>query len=279
MNTAALGLNGISARNAALLLLASRTAASPSSSDNAAYTAEQEDILYASGDLVRYECNSDSKLISGNSERMCQRDGTWNGTAAECQCTQRKNSNFVFIKHFLIHKFLKLFVQIADVDCGSLKDLDNAVVFYFNESSPSTYQALAAYRCIGNLSLIGNATFYCDYDVAAGKSIWMGETPRCKCTHRKSGKEVNDVFLNYFCFVVDVDCGELQQPAFGAVALVDGNTFYKARAQYTCSANYTLAGGAPSQRVCLESNQWTGTDPICECGYSYRTTQYISTQT
>ena len=56
-----------------------------------------------------------------------------------------------------------------------------------------------------------------------------------------------------------MDCGDLDDPAFGSVRL--SGTSVGSIAGYSCSVGYQLDGGAT--RVCQPNGEWSGSAPIC----------------
>ncbi|XP_065845299.1 scavenger receptor cysteine-rich domain superfamily protein-like isoform X3 [Oscarella lobularis] len=80
--------------------------------------------------------------LHGSSNRVCQNDGTWNGTEASCQI----------------------------VDCGSPGDLANGVVYAGN----TTYNSAAFFVCNHGYSIEGLSTRVC---LSSGK--WSGKPANC----------------------------------------------------------------------------------------------------
>ena len=64
--------------------------------------------------------------------------------------------------------------------------------------------------------------------------------------------------MSSISFVV-VDCGVLDDPANGIVAVFD--TTFNSTANYSCNAGYTLRGVA--MRTCIASGLWSGSEPKC----------------
>ena len=68
--------------------------------------------------------------------------------------------------------------------------------------------------------------------------------------------------------VTVVDCGNLMDPANGAVSLT--TTTYNSVATYSCNDGYTLVGD--TSRTCLDDGSWSGTAPTCTGMYVKVTT-------
>ena len=60
--------------------------------------------------------------------------------------------------------------------------------------------------------------------------------------------------------VTVVDCGDLMDPANGAVSLT--NTIFNSTATYSCNDGYNLV--EDTTRICLASGSWSDTAPTCE---------------
>ncbi|XP_055348280.1 sushi, von Willebrand factor type A, EGF and pentraxin domain-containing protein 1-like isoform X2 [Paramacrobiotus metropolitanus] len=118
------------------------------------------------------------------------------------------------------------------VDCGELPKVKDAVTFLLQ--GRTTYGAGGEYACAGNLSLIGSSRAYCTGDG------WSGAPPECRY----------------------VNCGFLPAIANGAALLLDSGTYYKARARYECTENYTLIG--TTMLTCNENSSWNDSIPLCK---------------
>ncbi|XP_077361196.1 complement factor B-like isoform X2 [Festucalex cinctus] len=104
------------------------------------------------------------------------------------------------------------------------------------------------YECYSGCKLRGSSSRVC---LPNGK--WSGSTPICR---RDSGSDCPD-------------------PGIPAGALRTGNSFgLNDKVKYRCRSNLFLVG--PSERVCLENGQWTGTEPACYYDYTYDTPQEVS---
>ena len=96
--------------------------------------------------------------LHGSSNRVCQNDGTWNGTEASCQ------SKLYLVRAAHIEKF------VVVVDCGSPGDLANGVVYAGN----TTYNSAAFFVCNHGYSIEGLSTRVC---LSSGK--WSGKPANC----------------------------------------------------------------------------------------------------
>ena len=60
---------------------------------------------------------------------------------------------------------------------------------------------------------------------------------------------------------VVVDCGNLTSPLQGYVSIAEST--FGSSANYSCFEGYELDGNVT--RTCLESGNWSGSDPACNC--------------
>ena len=72
------------------------------------------------------------------------------------------------------------------------------------------------------------------------------------------------VIFTYIMFVA-VDCGDLMEPANGAVNLSEGS-LVGADATYTCDPSFRLIG--TTSRTCQQNGSWSGEAPVCEGDYT-----------
>ncbi|KAF6202316.1 hypothetical protein GE061_004714 [Apolygus lucorum] len=91
------------------------------------------------------------------------------------------------------------------------------------------------YHCDQGRLLKGMTSLTCNTE-----GVWDGQPPVC----------------------LFIDCGKVPPPPYGTVNYVNSTTFLGSEVSYSCSKNYKLVG--PSERVCLESKQWSDAAPRCE---------------
>ena len=63
------------------------------------------------------------------------------------------------------------------------------------------------------------------------------------------------------CTALVVDCGNLTSPLQGYVSIAEST--FGSIANYSCFEGYELDGNVT--RTCLESGNWSGSDPTCNC--------------
>ena len=67
--------------------------------------------------------------------------------------------------------------------------------------------------------------------------------------------------IKLICIVVD--CGPLESPEDGMVSV--NTTTFQSVAKYSCNDGYSLIG--ESARTCLNSSNWSHSEPYCTCKY------------
>ena len=184
---------------------------------------------------------------------------------------------------------------LTAIDCGQLDPPANGTV---DTSQGSLLGAVATYSCDPSFTLVGTATRQCQED-----ETWTGESPTCEgkyyiniefldkilykflkmnhysCSSIKWVKFANlyfcEWFGRYYCGtwriaqILDESlplsvtvCPVLENPEFGSVSHAAGRGI-GSEATYSCDARYTLIGDPV--RTCLESQEWSGQPPTCEC--------------
>ncbi|XP_044226800.1 complement factor B-like [Thunnus albacares] len=132
------------------------------------------------------------------------------------------------------------------VECPDPNVLENGNVsppqeryFVGNET---TYECYSGYKLRGSFRR-----------VCLSNTKWSGSTPICS---RDAGDNCAD-------------------PGIPPGALRTGNVFDVGdKVKYSCNGNLFLVGS--SERVCLESGQWTGQEPACYYTHTYDTSQEVS---
>lgn len=218
------------------------------------------------GAQASYSCRTGYRLI-GDQNRTCQASGLWSGgeplcTLVECETLASPANGSVrspdgsTVGATATYSCLSGFVlagsasrtcladgswsgappTCAAVDCGTLASLPNGSV-----STPggTTRGAVANYACDQGYVLTGSATRQCE-----DAGTWSGSAPQCTA----------------------VDCGTLDAPANGSVAVPTGTRF-GARATYGCATGYQVSGNV--ERLCQANGVWSGSAATCvvlDCG-------------
>ncbi|CAI8036485.1 CUB and sushi domain-containing protein 3, partial [Geodia barretti] len=210
-----------------------------------------------------FSCNDGYNLV-GEETRRCLASGSWSGSAPNCteiDCgdlfdptnggvsvtSKRFNSTATYTcdsGYNLVGDTARTCLATASwssfepscivVSCGGLADPENGAVEVFD----TTFTSTATYSCNDGYSLVGDTTRTCE---ASG--LWSGTAPLCTV----------------------VDCGALEDPANGSVAVSD--TTFNSTSSYSCSVGYRLDGESP--RTCLATGLWSGSTPTCtvvDCG-------------
>jgi hypothetical protein len=215
------------------------------------------------GATATYSCTVGNKL-AGSATRMCQPDGTWDGTAPTC----------------------------APNDCGPLTAPMNGSV-----SAPTTtLGSVATYSCDPGLGPSGSSTRTCQADgwdgmqptcvvancpalagpaggsvVAPMLSFGATATYSCSSGYTMAGAvtrtcKTDGTWSDAAPTCTIKDCGALTAPMNGAVT-TSGGTMYRATGSYTCSAGYTVSG--TSAVTCQADGTWSASAPTCvpkDCG-------------
>lgn len=165
----------------------------------------------------------------------------------------------------------------AVVECPDPNVLENGNVsppqeryFVGNET---TYECYSGYKLRGSFRR-----------VCLSNTKWSGSTPICSrdgkswtaiCIHPYlfllfflSGFRyiwIHDCFMTYLLSFFLTTAGDnCADPGIPPGALRTGNVFDVGdKVKYSCNGNLFLVGS--SERVCLESGQWTGQEPACYC--------------
>ena len=211
------------------------------------------------GSRATYTCDS-GYLISGQSTRTCQGDGTWTGTAPTCRI----------------------------IRCGDLSNPSNGRV----SISDNIVGGIATYRCNSGYSLDGSETRICQND-----GSWSGNAPTCVrivCSNLPNPANGQVTFSSgvsvgsratYTCdsgyfiegqstrtcqadgrwtgrapFCRLIRCGRLSNPTNGRVTISEDTV--GGRATYTCNSGYDLFGSGI--RICQNDGSWSGDEPVCE---------------
>jgi hypothetical protein len=209
------------------------------------------------GSTATYACLP-GYALSGAATRVCQPDGTWDGTAPTCvpvDCgalpsptngsvntpttTYNSAATYACTAGYTLSSTTPRVCQAdktwsgtaptcAPVDCGPLTAPENGFV-----SAPTTtYNSVATYSCTTGYGPSGSSTRTCQAD-----GTWNGSAPTC----------------------VIANCPALPGPT-------DGSVFapvltYGATATYSCDAGYTMTGS--NTRICQPNGTWDGSAPTC----------------
>ena len=94
--------------------------------------------------------------------------------------------------------------------------------------------------------------------------LWSGSEPSCAGKHSVMFMRVVVIHHVYtctlsICFISEIDCGSLDDPANGEVSV--SSTTFNSVATYSCNTGYNLT--EHGIRTCSESGVWSGSEPTC----------------
>ncbi|CAI8052865.1 CUB and sushi domain-containing protein 3 [Geodia barretti] len=212
-------------------------------------------------ETATYACETGFNLV-GMSERVCQSDGTWSGSAPTCNIVEcptlndpdngnlkLSGNNFGQTAEYTCNTGFSLIGESilmcgADgqwignppvcevVQCPTLNSPMNGSVL-ISGTGVGVYQETATYACKTGFNLVGSLERVCQSD-----GTWSGSAPTCQI----------------------VVCPTLNDPANGNVN-PSGYTFGQT-AEYTCNTGFNLVGD--SILTCGPEGQWSGNPPVCE---------------
>ena len=122
----------------------------------------------------------------------------------------------------------------------------------------TTFDSIATYVCDSGFNLIGDMQRTCQEN-----EDWSGSEPTCQ-----SKPILNDWHMPSCDSIKHavVDCGSLDDPDNGQVS--PHNTTFGSIATYVCDSGFNLIGNM--QRTCQENEDWSGSEPTCECKSWYQ---------
>eukprot|EP00731_Ephydatia_muelleri_P021328 Em0013g1055a len=202
--------------------------------------------------IATYACNKGLTLI-GVSQRQCQANEQWSGSAPTCQ--SQDCGNLPAPNNGAVQITTTTVGGKATYQCNTGFDLvgvttrtcqTNGISAQWSDTAPqcnltvksTTFGAIATYSCNKGFTLIGQSQIQCQ---ANGQ--WSGPAPSCQA----------------------INCGPLSAPFGGSVVVT--STSFQGIATYACNKGLTLIG--VSQRQCQANEQWSGSAPTCQsqdCG-------------
>ncbi|XP_060561266.1 sushi, von Willebrand factor type A, EGF and pentraxin domain-containing protein 1-like [Ruditapes philippinarum] len=217
--------------------------------------------------IARYVCDKGFDL-HGSDTRICQANGTWNGTIPTCN-----------IK-----------------DCGALQNPTNGKV---NTDNGTKYQSVAIYSCDTGYTLIGDNITSCkpsgnwsfhslnctindcgprtqpvngSVHVSNGTTYQSLMTFECDIGFEMNGTNTsvclaNSTWSHVVPKCIIKDCKEPNKTANGRTVKVNNGTKYNDKLNYSCNPGYDLKGN--DSAVCQDNAIWSVGPPECiikDCG-------------
>eukprot|EP00731_Ephydatia_muelleri_P038089 Em0651g1a len=200
--------------------------------------------------IATYACNKGLTLI-GVSQRQCQANEQWSGSAPTCQSQ----------------------------DCGNLPAPNNGAV----QITMTTVGGKAMYQCNTGFDLVGVTTRTCQTNGISAQ--WSDTAPQCNpvdCGTLAApnggsikisttlgqvnvSAKATDSGLDWHPACQAVDCGNLPAPSGGSVMVTSTNV--GGTAMYQCNNGFRMSG--MTSRTCQPDGQWSGAEPQCiavDCG-------------
>eukprot|EP00058_Branchiostoma_floridae_P008085 XP_002593573.1 hypothetical protein BRAFLDRAFT_125152 [Branchiostoma floridae] len=221
------------------------------------------------GSTVTYSCTAGQNVVSGDTSRTCQADGTWSGAALHCSGTTTSCGDIGDPPHgsFLPKKSTYNPNDQITFSCDTGYNLQG--------SQSLTCQSGGAWSgnrpdCIiqncgdpgrpsnGNYNTTG-FTYSSTVLFSCNPGYMLSGTPSKYCTARGEWKPDGSPVCNV------VNCGDPGVPASGVVTGSDYT--YGHFVTYTCNTGHNLIGQA--NRTCQANGQWSNSLPACQvvnCG-------------
>ncbi|XP_074034332.1 CUB and Sushi multiple domains furrowed [Leptinotarsa decemlineata] len=217
---------------------------------------------HRAGDTALYVCYP-GYIIFGEEVISCHLGGEWSGKAPTCKY----------------------------VDCGSPPNIDNGRYALINDTT--SVGSIAEYTCAPDYWMNGQRTLRCNRE---GK--WSSDAPSCELITCEEPEvpagsyvvgydfnvhstieyncEVGHIMIGESTHVCNtdgewsgiipnceyIDCGKVSDVSNGDVQYINETTYLNSVISYSCNKNYRL-NGVP-KRICLESREWSDSEPKCE---------------
>lgn len=215
------------------------------------------------GSTVQYRCAS-GHIVSGQSLRTCEADGSWDGTQPICVYIDCGLPGFIPQGRWLLSSNSTHYGSTVEYECSSNFRLEGParriclengtwsnvapICSLVNCGKPPVRDdktiveggftfavgEKVSYSCVNGYELVGEEQRTC-----ASDGLWTNDTPYCRI----------------------VDCGKPPIPVNGRGVLLNGSTTYGSLVEYHCLPDFKTIG--EETRRCMSSGVWSGSLPRC----------------